>query len=399
MRVIDILKTIYSKINNKEVINSEKVRPSRKAQDAYLSKFEVSDNHYENSYNKYKCVCFFHYSKTMLFFYNVASALLYLPMYLKLGRTKRNQAGEKINNLLVIKKGKTIGTDDIFPEELKEQYTVREYFVDYNKIFLDSDAKKILRVARKKHPFSFYYNLVLMIRMATQCSIINENSPSVVCTYVCEREFSDPLLTLYSEQRVVQYYGFMHGDFMYQIDHAFMQFSCYWVWDKHYLKMFKELKCNQPMRVYTPGKYKPLVEASPLESDYEFFATYYCSGETKASIDKLKVIFDAMKSCGKNAKIRPHPRFSNYEHIKQVLSEYAIEDCSSCSLKESLESTYCCIAINSTVLSQAYHSGKPVIIDDLTNIVEFGKLKDEEYIMLDKANCYLSELLSNQFVL
>lgn len=399
MKAIDILKTIYSRINNKEVINSEKVRPSREAQDAFLDRFDASENHYENSYNKYRCVCFFHYSKTTLLLYNFASALLYLPMYLKLSSFKKENENGKTSNVMMLKKGKTIGTDDIFPEELREQYAINEYFVDYNKIYLDSDAKKILSTARKRHPFSFHYNLVLMLRMATQCSIINDNNPSAVCTYVCEREFADPLLTLYSEGRGVQYHGFMHGDFMYQIDHAFMQFSCYWVWDEHYLRMFKELKCSQPMRVYTPGKYKPLVEAKPLESDYDFFATYYFSGETKASIDRLKEIFDAMRSFGKEGKLRPHPRFSNYEYIKQIFSDYTIEDCASFSLKDSLESTYCCIAINSTVLSQAYHSGKPVIIDDLTNTNEFERLKDEEYIMLGKSNCYLSELLSNQFKL
>lgn len=395
MKVIDILKTIYSKINNKEVKNAEKARPSRDTQDAYLSQLDVSEDHYENSYNKYRCVCFFHYSKVMLFFYNVAAVILYIPLYLRFRVSKKQKTTAKPGNLMVLKKGKTISTEDIFPEELKKQYTIKEYLVDYNKIYLDNDAKRILSEARKKHPFSFHYNLVLMIRIAIQCSIINEYSPSAVCTYVCEREFADPLLTLYSEERGVQYHGFMHGDFMYQIDHAFMQFSCYWVWDEHYLRMFQELKCSQPMRVYKPGKYNALVESSSSEYDYEYFATYYFSGETKASIEKLKEIFDKLMSSGRKCKLRPHPRFSNYEHIKKVFSGYTIEDCSTCSLRDSLATTYCCIAINSTVLSQAYHSGKPVIIDDITNSDEFGRLKDQEYIMLDKANCRLSDLLSN----
>ncbi len=396
MKLIDLLKTIYANFNNRQVINSEKRRPSRKDQDLLLSKLNAGVDHFNNSYNKYKCVCFYHYSMGVLLLYNIASAMLYYPLYLNLKSKRRRVKKEKCENLLVMKRGKGIGIEDIFPEPLREQYAVVEDFMRYDLIYLDKESKQVLKEARKRHPFSFHYNLVLMLRMANQCRIINEYNPAIICTYVCEREFSDPVLTLYSESNGVKYHGFMHGDFMYQIDHAFMQFSCYWVWDEHYKRMFEELKCTQSMIVYMPGKHKPAVEAKPLETDYEYYATYYFSGETKDAIDKLKPIFDALRGCGKKCKLRPHPRFSNYDHINEVFSEYFIENCKECSLKRSLETTFYCISINSTVLSEAHHSGKKVVIDDMTNRNEYNKLKDEKYIMLDKADYLLSELLKNE---
>lgn len=393
MELINLLKTIYAKFNNRQVINSEKKRPSRKEQDLLLSKLNAGEDHFNNSYNKYKCVCSYHYNMGVLLLYNMASAILYYPLYFKLRGKKKGAKKEKCENLLVMKRGRGIGIDDIFPEPLREQYTVVEDFMSYDRIYLDKESEQVLKKARKRHPLSFHYNLVLMIRMANQCRIINEYDPAMICTYVCEREFSDPVLTLYSESNGVKYHGFMHGDFMYQIDHAFMQYSCYWVWDEHYKRMFEKLKCTQPMIVYGPGKYKTIVEAKPLETDYEYYATYYFSGETKGTIDGLKPIFDALRNCGKKCKLRPHPRFSNYEYIKQVFSEYFIENCRECSLKQSLETTFYCIAINSTVLSEAHYSGKKVVIDDMTDRNEYDKLRDKEYIMLDKADYLLSELL------
>lgn len=393
VKFIDLLKTIYAKFNNRQVINSEKRIPSRKEQDLLLSRLKAGEDHFNNSYNKYKCVCFYHYSRGVLLLYNIASALLYFPLYLKLKNAKKGAKKKKYENLLVMKRGRGIGIEDIFPEPLREKYKVVEDFMRYDILYLDKESKQILKEARKRHPFSFHYNLVLMMRIANQCRIINEYNPEIICTYVCEREFADPILTLYSENNGVRYHGFMHGDFMYQIDHAFMQFSCYWVWDEYYKKMFEELKCTQSMVVYKPGKYKPIVESKPLETDYEYYATYYFSGETKDAIDNLKPIFDKLRDCGKKCKLRPHPRFSNYDYIKQVFSGYFIENCRECSLKKSLETTFYCIAINSTVLSEAHHSGKKVVIDDLTNRNEYSKLKDQEYILLDKADYLLSELL------
>lgn len=393
MKFIDLLKSIYASINNKQVINSEKKRPGRKEQDEFLNKFQATEDPYSNSYNKYRCVCFYHYSLAVRLLYNAAAFIGLMPMLLCFS-LKHGCKPKYDPNTIIVKMGLNIDINDIFPDELRNKYTVKKHYADYSDIYLDKTARKIIANAFLRHPLSFHYILVLMIRLAAQCSIICKYNPAAVATYVCEREFSDPLLTYYSLSNGVEYHGFMHGDFMYQIDHAFLQYSCYWVWDIHYINMFKELKCAGNMKIYRPAKYMPLVNASDDPDDYEYYATYYFSGEKKTAVKILKNAFDILKIQGKKCKIRPHPRFSNNEMINEVFKDYLIEDCRQCSLEDSLKASYLTVALNSTVLSQAYHSGKKIVIDDISDPEEFNALKEKEYILLDKADFFLSQIIN-----
>lgn len=395
MLALDFLKICYLRFNMQQLKKNNKKYPNRIAQEVFLSKIEDSNNPFDVSYNKFRCVCFYHYEFYIVLFYNIISALLLLPMLLYLNR-KKLQVVPKDKHKAVTKNSfsdNSVGIEDIFPLEIKKNYVVQTYIVDIHHIYLDKDANRIIFKAFIKHPFSYYYLLILSIKLAKQSTIIHKMNPALICTYVCEREFADPLLTFYASLYDTEYHGFMHGDFMYQIDHAFMQFSCYWVWDEHYVRMFRELRCNQKMVVYRPGKYEMLKVANKNENECEYYATYYFSGETKKTIDTLKEIFDKLKEKGKRCKIRPHPRYSHFKYINTVFKNYYIEDTHNYNLETSLGDTFLVIGLNSTVLSQAYYCGKIVVIDDITDKSSYEVLSEKDYILFNKAQYRLSEIL------
>ena len=106
---------------------------------------------------------------------------------------------------------------------------------------------------------------------------------------------------------------------------------------------------------------------------------------------------DRIQSKGYKCKVRPHPRFSNTALINAVFAkDYEVEDPKKVSIEESLDSTYLTIALVSTVLSQAYYSNKKIVIDDLSNKKRYSQLKEEDYILIDKTDYVLSELIGEE---
>ena len=98
---------------------------------------------------------------------------------------------------------------------------------------------------------------------------------------------------------------------------------------------------------------------------------------------------------GQKCKVRPHPRFSDLNLIKELFQgEILIEDTSKTTIEESLECSYLTIAFASTVLSQAYYSGKIIVIDNISNPKRFNQLREMKYILIDKANMLFSEVVA-----
>lgn len=393
MKVFDLLVMAYVKLNKKLLFNTNKHYHTRKEQDEFLERFNESDDYYKNSFNKYKCICYYHYNMVSRALYNFCAMFLLLPLYIYFNR-RHLQMCSKNDKLLVVRKRQLIRINDIFPSELKSKYHVEEFDVNINKIYLDSDANKVLWESVKLHPFSFYYLFVVMERLAIQSTIIHIKNPSMICNYVCEREFADPILTYYSSKYNIKYDGFMHGDYRFEVDHAFMKYDCYWVWDEHYIMMFKNLKCNQTMKIYTPQKYMPMDIKVRDENECPYYFTYYLSGEeNEESLDKIKNIFDIFRDLGKECKIRPHPVHSNYEHISLLFGDYFVEDVRYYSLEKSVEDTFFVVALNSTVLSQAYRSGKTIVIDDVSDKDTYKELLEKDYISYKQARYLLSGFL------
>lgn len=396
---MNTLKKIYTFFNNKFLFDKKKTYPSIPEQKEYLRSFPEPEDEYDLSFFKYRCVCYYYYSIYHIIFLNCISFIA-LPFLFTLYRVKAMRYDSLMkqfvpNNLILCSQSAIVPNDDIFPEELKKMYMeCQEYSRGEAKAFLLCEAQKIFFRALKKHFWNFHYLLVLLVRLSQQGYLIAIYKPKCITTYVCEREFSDPLLTKFSEMYGVHYVGHMHGDYAYQVYFAFMHLSQYWVWSKQYRDLFESLRCNVDMPIYCPKKHSRLVQARASESDYEYYCTYYLTDEKATSIYALKSVFDELKGKGKRCLVRPHPRFSDLHLIQKVFDKEMIENSHEISIESSLDKSYLTISTVSTVMASAYYSGKIVVIDDFTDPEAYKRALDSENPCIRYAHIKFSELLA-----
>lgn len=395
-----IFTKIYTYINNKVLFDPNKDHPSVQEQKDFLYKFPSPQNAIERSTYKYKCLVFYSYSRFQKMLINTLSffALIVFVPYYRLKGRKRDSffIDYKPEDKLLRRATKRISIADIFPDNLCKDYAdIEDYELSsYRDLFIEKEAFDLYKRGSHGSPFSFHYRLVLLIRLAQASYLLYTYRPKAITTYVCEREFADPILTEYYEGKGVQYHGHMHGEYLFSIEQAFMQYSKYWLWGSHYVDLFNTLRCEFKTETYTPKKLSGIVKPRNSIEEYDYYATYYFSNETRDSIIILKEALLKIQEKGHRCKVRPHPRFSNMEAIKECFEGLLeIEDPAAVSIEESLECSYISIALSSTVLSQAYYSDKEIAIDDISNPEKYKELREKEYILIDKANYLLSELI------
>lgn len=398
-----ILTKLYTTINNKIIFDIKKEHPSVQEQISFLNDFGDPKDVIERSYSKYQCLLFYCYSKKQKVFLNTLCALallVLLPIYRIKGiRHDKKLKHYKPEDRLLRKAAKRIPITDIFPSKLSGQYkeSVDYEGVSYSQIYMTKDASSYLWRAIRRYPFRFHYHMVLLIRLSQASYLLSRYTPACITTYVCERKFADPILTEYYASHDVRYHGFMHGDYLFSIEQAFMHYTKYWVWAKHYEDLFRTLRCDFDTEIYKPGKYSGIVKPRESVDQYDYYATYYFSDETEESVEIVKNALLKLQEAGHRCKVRPHPRFSNKELIlKEFQGIIDIEDTNEMTIEASLECSYLTITQVSTVLSQAYYSGKKIVIDDISNPKAFGELREKRYILIDKADMLFSELLNQE---
>ena len=146
--------------------------------------------------------------------------------------------------------------------------------------------------------------------------------------------------------------------------------------------------------IEVPSSLKFEKEATKIKI-YDY--TYYLGEESEEVLKKISKVLERLYLCGKKISLRPHPRYSNIKTIKKIFSFINIEDVKVISIEQSLLQTGAAISLYSTVLNQALCNSIPIIIDDITNIKNFKKLKELGYICLYKEHRLLSEILEEKY--
>ena len=393
----NLLKNFYKKINYNSVHNPENIRMPIDEQRKYLQKFAEPKDNYERSFFKFKCFCTYCYykKKWIILLYNIGAALIY-PIIFKILKTRGKKMGEKSIESFdaVIENVPNLRNDDIIPEELMSSLKkIKEIkSIDYKNACLSKNAIEICKNLEKRYFWYFYFRLISMIKIAQFDEYIMKYNPKKIIFYSCEREFSGPLQTLLCEANNIEYISFMHGDYLYSISFAFQQYTKYYTWDLAYNKMFKNLKCKSHFIVYLPKKLTGIAENID-KHECEYFATYYLSDETRESVEKIYQILNLFEKMGLRCKVRPHPRFSDINMLKNVFKNILIEDVIECSLQMSITNSLYIIGLNSTVLSEAFFSNKDIVIDDISMPDKYNELKEKEYIMLERPHMVFSDLI------
>ena len=391
-----LLNKIYKHFNFRAVAGAENERMPLDEQKKYFSTFGEPKDDYERSFFKFKCFreyCYYH-RKWIMIFYNIG-AMLILPFM----RLKLRNAAKKIKKAdtqydAVFENVPRLPNTDVIPAELKEKYpnSVDVTEIHYGSGCLDDTADDICAQLRKRYFWKFYFRLIVMLKLGLFNSYLLKYSPKAIAFYSVEREFSGPLQTLLCEKEGAQYIAFMHGDYLYALCFAFQRYSMYYTWDESYNRMFESLGCSFPMKVYVPDKLKGIAENID-EHECKYFATYYFSDETRACAEKINEVFESFRQAGLRCKIRPHPRFSNIEMLSEVLANTEMENIREYSLADSITDSLFTVGLNTTVLSQAYFSGKQVVIDDISMIEQYNELEAKGYIMMRRPHIKLTELV------
>ena len=328
----------------------------------------------------------------MLLIYNIGAMFLMPLVHSKLRRAN-NYAKliEKVD--AVIENVPRLPNSDVLPEDLREKYnSVKEIeLIDYEESLLSNIGEDIYREIKRRYFFHFYYRMILLQKLGMFSNYLVRYNPKIIAFYSCEREFSGPLQTLLCERSGSRYVSFMHGDYLSTLSFAFQKYSQYYVWDESYVKMFESLKCDSPMPVYRPKKLKGIATAIE-ENRCEYFATYYFSDETQDEALKIYEVFKKYETYGLRTKIRPHPRFSDIEMLKRVFKDIEIEDHAIWDLKESITKSLFIVGLTTTVLSEAYFSGKKIVMDDVSNRDKFNGLAERGYVMMNRPHILLSKL-------
>ena len=396
--IIDALKKIYKKINNNIVHGTEGEKMPYGPQMEYLDSFPEPKDDFERSYFKYKCFCEYCYYKRkwMIAVYNIGAMVLLPFVHSKLRKAKPAKPfKEKMD--AVIENVPRLPNTDVIPQEITDKYQkVKEIeVVDYTDAFLSDEAEDIYMELKKRYFFKFYYRMIAAQKLGQFSRYLETYRPEAIAFYSCEREFTGPLQSMLCERYGAEYLAFMHGDYISTLSFAFQRYSKYYVWDESYKDMFDRLKCASPMTVYRPSKLKGI--ATPIdEKECTYFATYYFSDETRKEAERIYEAFSKFEAAGLRTKIRPHPRFSDLEMLGDVFKGIMIEDTKNYSLSDSITNSLFTVGLNTTVLSEAYFSGKKVVIDDISNPQKYMELDERGYVMIKRPHILLTELVESK---
>ena len=359
-------------------------------QENFLESLRYPKDDIDRSYLQYRCQNFFsRKSKTWLF--NFISSLLFFPVLLleivwgiSLKPKRHIEAITDIERM-----------EDILPESLLKQYNV-ESFNWFNRGGLKlKDILYVLKFFFHYFPSS-YFSLKAMLRVSQYSKIITQFSPLCIIAH-SEYSFTSSILTDYCHRRGVKHVNVMHGEKLFYIRDSFFHFDECYIWHKHYKDLFLKMRTEpsqfviyQPLSLVIDSK-KFYVEKS--YADYKYYLAVFDENEIQSIIASLSFL----KKRGKSIKYRLHPRYLHLSTIHKYLTEDEIENPSNVSILESIASCNTVIGSYSTVLTQAFYSGKKVILDDVTYNEYFYKLKDLMYILATENCKKLSDLqLSNK---
>lgn len=356
----------------------------------YLTLFPEPSDLIDRSYYQNKCQ-----NKLQgifrTFLYNLASAFLLIPfmiMYMYILKEKDVRLSTDSIDTVSTMDFKSKG---ILPELLEEEFR-KNVIISDDKGSLEKDDLQYIAKLIRKYPFSFYFIFKSMCMIAVYSRAIRLYKPKAILTYG-EYSFVSSVLTGYCHSKNVEHINIMHGEKMFNIRDSFFQFDRCFVWDNHYVKLFKNQRAVSTQFVIYPLKTMTLSRSfdTPI-IDYK----YYLQVHNEEQLSKIRDALIMLKSKGKSIAVRLHPSYSNKAIIDKYFDIDDIEDPRLVSIENSLASCCYAVSICSTVLRQAYQSGIPCVLDDLSNPDKHQQLIDRDYILMSKPHLLLSNVIKKE---
>jgi hypothetical protein len=283
----------------------------------------------------------------------------------------------------------------LIPFSVLSKYKI--FFQNYWIFFVDKfDIFFILTLLKY-----FYYepNFILknIIKITYYSAICNKYRPSAVIVS-SEYSFTSSVLSLYLLKKGIEHINIMHGEKLYNIRDSFFRFSKCYVWDEHYIQLFKKLFAYEnQFEVSLNPHHEKLIKAKKYIVKENIIKFYWASEKNTDELKYIKNRLNKLKQKGFKVIIRYHPLHKEYfnKNILIYFNNFIIEDPNSIDIYNSLFETNYVLASYSTVLLEANMMGRIVVINDYNKNIQ--KLEKLEYILIKKGNFIpFSELVNKK---
>lgn len=349
-------------------------------QSTFLNSLGKPKNDIDRGYKQYLCQNFFVCPKWKIVVFNVIGAIvvpLIVLYYLAKGLFVKQ--GEQVGTMIERK-----GMDEVVPDEVKERYNPDNRYWDKGSSMRLDDLPFLLRliVRAPHHP---YFVLKAWMNVVLYSDMIRRHHPQAMIQFG-EFSFSSSILTAYCHRYGVSHIDIMHGEKLYFIRDAFFHYDECYVWSEHYARLFKELKAESTQfRIAVPKsikitdcniKYRDK-DREAYYADYKYYLAIYTEEQIKSIVESMSFA----KRESKTVRFRPHPRYSDMALLRKYVKEDEIELPNTVTIIDSILNLDYAVGSYTTVLTQAFFSGKNVLLDDVTFKEQQDKLKEMKYIL------------------
>lgn len=353
-------------------------------QETYIATLPEPKSDIQRSLNQFKCQSFF-WPKWKVPVFNIAALFAFFPILIvEWVRGLFLKPGPHFDALSELK-----GMEEVVPREVSETYDIR--YADWlvKGMIRSSDLGFVLKVFFNTFPHC-YCSLKVMLRVAQYSQMLFMYTPRAIITHE-EFSFASSALTSYCERRGMKHINVMHGEKLYHIYDSFFRFSECYVWSEHYKQLFISMRAEKgQFRVSVPPSMKIDSEAHQNPAVYADYK-YYLAKFTADEIARIVAAMNHFKEQGATVKYRVHPRYLNLDIITRFVPESDIEDPRKVSIQESVANCHYAVGSYSTVLAQAYVSGKSVILDNVNYKEQFDKLAEYNYWLASEDCARLSD--------
>lgn len=380
---ITLLKKIAVKLEKKQ--SSIFTYPVKKQAD-YIGHFGAPKDEIERSYFQYCCQMKL-YGTFLYALLNIASLPLAIVLLCKYkGRTVKP---DRVAECVFFQNGLPA---NVVPNSLRQRYSDIVSVTGQDNCLMKSDVA-FLKEIFKRYPFSWMLWLKTILKVSQYSAAIMKYSPDAMIS--CDEfSFTSSIVTKYCRTKDIKRINVMHGEKLYYMRDSFVCYDEYYVWNQYYADLLMELGAEKTQfRIELPDSMIIHMEDG-AQKMYDY--TYYLAAENEIVLKRIAKCLNKLKGKGFRVAVRPHPRYSDMDKIKEIFNDMDIENVKDVSIEGSLCRTKGAISLYSTVLNQAMVTGIDVVIDDVTNPENYSKLKELHYVMLSAEHALLSALVEDK---
>lgn len=360
---------LFLEKGNRDIFTYPKIE-----QTTFLNSLGEAKDDIDRGYKQYLCQKQLVLPKWKRVLFNIVGVLAF-PFVAIYFLTKRLFT-KKSNRLdcLIEKKG----MPEVVPLEVRKKYQPTEAYGEGTSLGL-SDLGFIWKMICRA-PFQPYFVFKAMMNVVRYSHLIYKYSPQSIIQFN-EFSFSSSILTAYCHRFGIKNIDVMHGEKLFFIRDAYFHYDEIYVWHQHYVDLLKSLKAEPTQfRIALPPSMH--IDSNKYHNpkayaDYKYYLAIFDEEKIRSIVESLAFV----KKNGKSVKYRPHPRYSDVDLLKKYVAEDEIENPKAVSIQESVANLGCAVGSYTTVMVQAYFSGKQVMMDDVTFLSQYEKMKDLDYFL------------------